>query len=453
MNLKNKLLLIFVLTFISALIAIPEKFAIDTNIAGKQIKFDYIKPPVNFELTDTIKVQRDLALKKGLDIAGGLQVQLKLDFAGMSESEYASAVESTREVIARRVDQFGVGEPNIYTQQNGNDYRLVVELPGLSDPQKAIELIGQTARLEFKAAIYEQASESAEPIIKDFLPAALSGADLQKAAITFQTNDGKPAVQLKFNDEGAKKFAALTKDNLGKPIAIFLDDQIVTAPIVQTEITTGDAIITGDYSVDSAKQLAIQLNAGALPVKINIETQNQIAPTLGDESIALAIKGGLIGLFLVVTFMVLVYGRFGLVSLIGLVIYALTSLALYKLFQITLTLPGIAGFILSIGMAVDSNILIFERFKEEKRLGKPSALAMEQAFGRAWDSIKDANITTLITAFILFNPLNWSFLPTSGPVRGFALTLVLGIVISLYTGIFVTRTMLRLLMQLTTKTK
>lgn len=448
MNLKNKLLLIFVLTFISLLIAIPEKINIDTNIAGKQIKFDFEKPPLNFEITDTIRVQRDLVLKRGLDIAGGLQVQLKLDFAGLSESEYVTAVESTREVIARRVDQFGVGEPNIYTQQNGNDYRLVVELPGLSDPQKAIELIGQTARLEFRAPVLQQASDSAEPQIVDFMPAALSGTDLKKAGITFQTQDGKPAVQLQFNEEGTKKFAALTKENLGKPVAIFLDDQIVTAPTVQTEITTGDAIITGDYTVDAAKQLAIQLNAGALPVKINIESQNQIAPTLGDESIALAIKGGLVGLLLVVLFMILVYGRFGFVSLVGLVVYALTSLALYKIFQITLTLPGIAGFILSIGMAVDSNILIFERFKEEKRSGKPSPVAMEQAFGRAWDSIKDANITTLITAFILFNPLNWSFLPTSGPVRGFALTLVLGIVISLYTGIFITRTLLRLLMQL-----
>lgn len=453
MNLQKKILLIFVITLISLFVAIPEDINIDTKVFGKDLKYSFQKPPINFEITDSIKVQKDLALKRGLDIAGGLQVQLKLDFGDLPANEYQSAVESTREVIARRVDQFGVGEPNIYTQQNGTDYRLVVELPGLSDPQKALELIGQTARLEFRKPIFEQASESAEPVLRDFAKTDLSGSDLTKAAITFQTTDGKPAVQLKFNSEGSKKFAEITKQNLNQPIAIFLDDQFITAPVVQAEITTGDAVISGEYTVETAKQLAIQLNAGALPVKINVESQNQIAPTLGDQSIALAIKGGLVGLLLVVTFMILIYGRYGFVSLIGLIIYAITSLALYKLIPITLTLPGIAGFILSIGMAVDSNILIFERFKEEKRSGKPNAIAMEQAFGRAWDSIKDANITTLITAFILFNPLNWSFLPTSGPIRGFALTLVLGILISLYTGIFVTRSLLRLLMRLDTNNK
>jgi preprotein translocase subunit SecD len=220
----------------------------------------------------------------------------------------------------------------------------------------------------------------------------------------------------------------------------------VSNPIVQEKITGGSAQITGDFSVEEADKLAIQLNAGALPVSIRLVEQRTVGATLGSESIQRSVRAGLIGLSMVLLFMILAYGRLGLVANIALVIFGVLTLALYKLIPVVLTLPGIAGFLLSVGMAVDSNILIFERFKEEKPR-RDFADALEVSFGRAWDSIRDANIATLVTAFILANPLDWPFLHTSGPVRGFAITLALGIGISLFTGIVVSRNLLRVLIR------
>lgn len=226
-------------------------------------------------------------------------------------------------------------------------------------------------------------------------------------------------------------------------MAIFLDDLPVTAPTVNEAITSGDAVISGKFALNDAKKLAIQLNAGALPVPLKVVEQKTIGATLGNEAVRKSVIAGLIGLGIVILFMISYYGFLGFLASLALIIYGLITLAVYKLVPITLSLPGIAGFLLSVGMAVDSNILIFERIKEERWQGKPLAVAMELGFGRAWDSIKDANVCTLITAFVLFNPFNWGFLNTSGMVRGFALTLTLGIAISLFTGIIVTRTLIR----------
>ena len=250
-------------------------------------------------------------------------------------------------------------------------------------------------------------------------------------------------VALQFNSEGAKKFADITARNLNKPLAIFLDNALISAPLVQQKIIGGQAVISGDFTLEEAKKLAITLNAGALPAPIKILSQKNIAPTLGQESVRKSLQAGLVGLLMVALFMILLYGRPGFIAVVSLVIYSLLTLAIYKLIPVTISLPGLAGFILSIGMAVDANILIFERMKEELRKGHEWVEALELGFGRAWDSIKDANVATLITTFILFNPLDWSFLNTSGMVRGFALTLFLGIVVSLFTGVFVTRTLLR----------
>jgi preprotein translocase subunit SecD len=236
----------------------------------------------------------------------------------------------------------------------------------------------------------------------------------------------------------------LTKENIGKPIAILLDGYPVTMPTVQAEITTGDAVITGQFTTEEAKALAIQLNAGALRSTVIILSKKNIPATLGAESIQKSLLAGGIGLIMVILFMIGNYGKMGVIASFGLVIYGLLTLTLYKLIPIVLSLPGIAGFLLSVGMAVDSNILIFERFKEEIRAGRSWRVALELAFGRAWDSIKDANTATIITGLILFNPLDWNFLNTSGAVKGFALTLLMGIFISLFTGIVVTRNLLRL---------
>jgi preprotein translocase subunit SecD len=334
-----------------------------------------------------------------------------------------------------------VAEATIKTLVSGDTYRIAVALPGVENPEEALSLIGSTARLDFREL--PEATDSA--LYTDFVPTGLSGTDLKRAAVTFNPQNSKPEVSLQFSEEGGKKFGEITGRNVGKPLAIFLDDLPLTTPLVQQQISDGQAVINGEYTVEDAKNLAITLNAGALPVPISIIKQQNIAPTLGEESVAKSLRAGAVGLALVALFMILNYGWLGFIADIGLLIYGLLTLAVYKLVPITLTLPGLAGFILSIGMAVDSNILIFERMKEELRKGNDWNRSMELGFGKAWDAIKDANIATLITTFILFNPFDWTFLNSSGMVRGFALTLFLGIAISLFTGIFVTRNLLRAL--------
>jgi len=398
-------------------------------------------------------LKRDLSLKKGLDLQGGTHLVLETDMTGIQSSDRLDALESAKQIISRRVDLYGVSEPVIQTATLKDSYRIIVELPGIQGVNQAIELIGQTAQLDFREDIDPDANEinyaspSAFSRVFSFKSTGLTGKDLKKASVSFDQSgqtSGQPVVSLEFTSEGAEKFASLTQRNLSRPIAIFLDDQLVTAPLVNESITTGQAIISGSFTPETASQLTIQLNAGALPVPIKIIEQKNISATLGADSVIKSLKAGIIGLTLVMLFMWFYYGKNGLIANVALIIYGLITLTIYKLIPVTLTLPGIAGFILSVGMAVDSNILIFERLKEELRSGRPFTVALELGFGRAWDSIKDANVATIITALILINPLNWNFLNTSGMVRGFALTLLIGVLISLFTGIVVTRTLMRL---------
>jgi len=351
-----------------------------------------------------------------------------------------SALEAAKENIDRRINLFGLAESLVQTSKLGENYRLIVELPGITDVNQAVDLIGQTAQLDFRELSAEATIAAA---LDDYLRTDLTGKDLNKTQVQFDPNTGEPTVGLEFNDEGARKFGQITSRNVGKPVAIFLDEFPITQPLVREEITTGNAVISGEFTTNEAKLLATQLNAGALPVPIKVVEQRNIGATLGSESVKKSVQGGLIGLVMVILFMAAYYGWLGVLADAGLIIYGLITLMLYKLIPVTLTLPGIAGFVLSVGMAVDANILIFERMKEEVRDGKSRQLAMELGFGRAWDSIRDANVCTLITCFILFNPFSWSFLNTSGMVRGFALTLGLGVLLSLFTGVVVTRTILR----------
>ena len=395
------------------------------------------------------RFQRDLEIKQGLDLQGGLQVVLQAEMGGIAEDQRDTALEAAKNVIERRVNFFGVTEPTIQTSKTSGQYRIIVELPGVTETEQAIALIGQTAQLDFREPLITESTEetegteSAEKTITGFSETGLTGKDLEKAGVTFAQNTSAPQISLKFTDEGAKKFEEITQRNVGNPLAIFLDNQVISAPRVNEAISGGEAVITGQFTLDQAKNLAIQLNAGALPVPINILEQRSIGATLGQESVRKSLVAGMVGLGLVAFFMIVYYGRLGLLATVGLIIYGLITLALYKLIPVTLTLAGMAGFLLSIGMAVDANILVFEKIKEEKRAGRLSLAAMELGFGRAWDSIRDANICTLITCFVLFNPFGWGFLNTSGMVRGFALTLGLGIFISLFTGVVVTRTLIR----------
>ncbi len=387
---------------------------------------------------------KELELKQGLDIKGGLQVVLKADTQSLDEKDRQSALDSLKNVIERRVDLYGVSESSVKTSISGEDYRLIVELPGVTDTMQALSLIGETANLEFALPIFDEGKTATdEPTFVGYTKTDLTGADLKIAEVTFETENRLPGVSLTFKESGRDKFAKLTKENIDKPIAILLDGQAVTVPTVRQEITGGQAQITGSFTIDEAKSLTVQLNAGALPLPVTVLSQKNIPATLGADSIRRSILAGGIGLLMVIFFMIGNYGKMGIIASFSLILYGLFTLALYKIIPVALSLPGIAGFLLSVGMAVDSNILIFERYKEEIRDGRSWRAALELAFGRAWDSIKDANTATIITGLILYNPLDWSFLNSSGAVRGFALTLILGILISLFTGIYVTRNLLR----------
>ena len=372
-------------------------------------------------------------LQLGLDLSGGSHLVFEADTENLESSKKEKALSSLRNVIEKRVNLFGVSESNVTTSSFEGKDRIIVELPGINDPKEATNLIGQTAQLLFAEIVGEN----------QIVPTNLTGADLKSADTTFDQNSGKPSVSIEFNEEGSKKFEEITGKTIGKPLAIILDNNIISAPVVNEKIIGGKAQISGNFTVDEAKKLEVQLNAGALPIPVKLVEEKTIGATLGADSVNKSIKAGVIGLVMVSLFMILIYGRYGLVADFALLTFGVITFALYKLIPVTLTLPGIAGFLLSVGMAVDSNILIFERLKEEIKL-RPFASALEISFGRAWDSIRDANVATIVTAFILANPLDWSFLHVSGPVRGFAITLALGIAISLFTGIVVSRNLLRL---------
>lgn len=432
--------IIVCLAIIAGVISMPKEIPINFSIGSFHLDTIIRRPKFDFTIFNQ-RVVLNFDLKKGLDLQGGTHVVLQADMTNIAPEDRTTALESARNVISRRVDLFGVSEPVIQTSVVNDEYRILVELAGISDINQALDLIGKTAQLDFRE-LKPEATQAA--FLSDFVATGLTGKNLKKSATQFNPQTGEPEVVLTFDDQGTKLFSEITGRNVSKPVAIFLDDLLVTVPTVNSQITGGEAVISGAFTLEEANNVSIQLNAGALPVPIEIIEQRNIGASLGEDSINKSFKAGAVGLGMVMTFMLLLYGFKGLLADIALVIYGLITLALYKLIPVTLTLPGLAGFILSVGMAVDSNILIFERMKEELRMGKPWNTAMELGFGRAWDSIKDANVATLITSFILFNPLNWSFLNSSGMVRGFALTLGLGVLTSLFTGIVVTRTLMRL---------
>jgi preprotein translocase subunit SecD len=446
------LIFIVLLTAVCLLVDLPAKLPINLDWGKVHIHQELDRPPLDLTRFG-LQFQRDLELHMGLDIQGGTRVVLQADMSGVDPSRRDEALNSVQSVIARRVDLYGVSESVVQTSKVNGQYRIIAELPGVTNTEQAIALIGSTAQLDFR----EMASPSALPAtisaqlqqnpFASFLPTGLTGKDLTRATVEFNSQTGQPVVSLQFNEAGTKKFADITSRNVGKPVGIFLDNQPVTTPVVNEPILTGNAQISGQFTTDQATSLSIQLNAGALPVPITIVQQDTVGASLGQGAVSKTAYAGLIGVALVMLFMVSYYGWKGFLADIALVVYGVITLALYKLLPVTLTVPGIAGLLLSIGMAVDSNILIFERMKEELRLGKPFELSMELGFGRAWNSIKDANVATLFTSLILYNPLEFDFLNRSGLVRGFAFTLALGIFVSLFTGIVVTRTLMRLFLQ------
>ncbi len=446
MKTKRNLWLIILMTIFAFYIDLPNKFRISGNLGRFSFDQEIQKPAIDFEIGGK-RIKKEFKIVQGLDLQGGVHLVFEAQMDQVAAEDKDQALEAAKKNIERRIDFFGVSEPVIQVAKAGESHRIVVELAGIKEIDQAIDLIGRTAQLEFweqnpKVNLEEiPATGSSEPI---FLKTGLTGKDLKKSQVSFDNNTGQPVVALEFSQEGAEKFAEITTKNIGRIVAIYLDGTPVSTPKVEEAITEGKAIIRGSFDLNEAKSLSVQLNAGALPVPIKIIEQKNIGATLGAESVKKSLQAGLVGLLLVILFMGLYYGKLGILADLALIIYGLVTLALYKIIPVTLTLPGLAGFLLTVGMAVDSNILIFERIKEEKRTGKPLPVAMELGFGRAWDSIRDANVCTLIIAFILFNPFDWTFLNVSGMVRGFALTLTLGTLLSLFTGIFVTKTLVKI---------
>jgi len=407
----------------------------------------------------------------GLDLQGGVNLTYQADLS--TAQDKGEAMQGLRDVIERRVNMFGVSEPVVEIQ--GQD-RLVVELPGVKDVQQAIQMIGQTPYLEFDEQRDQADSDKILAKIKEVQDAQQKGQDISKIAnwelalqnpyfkstdltgkylsranVQFDQTTFKPQIQLLFNGDGAKLFETITARNIGKPIAIFLDgasiidttgdgkidSNDVYAPIVQNKITGGQAIITGStMTAQVANDIARRLNSGALPVKIGTPiSQQTVGPTLGAASLEKSLWAGLLGFAAVVLFMIIFYRLPGLLASVALLVYGAIMLSLFKIVPITLTLAGIGGFILSIGMAVDANILIFARMKEELKQGKSVQAAITEGFSRAWPSIRDSNLNSILVCIILF------FISTSF-IKGFALNLLVGIVVSLFSAWFISKNLL-----------
>lgn len=438
-----------------------------------------------------IKYDREIKVHEGLDLQGGLQVLLEADAAALPDKKVdPSTMETVKGIIENRVNGLGVTEPLVQLQ-GANRSRIIVELPGIKDPDEAIRMFGKTGLLEFvdsgstflprgtrittdhgstvpvtptatttssatvtPAVTETQALTSTAPVTSTapLTPTTkvyhtiMTGSEIKDAGVGLDRLQ-RPAVTFSLKGDGPKKFADFTTKNVGRYLAIVLDGEVVSCPVINQPITDGSGIIEGGeqgFRLDEAKSLAVVLKYGSLPVPLVQKETRTVGPTLGQESVQKSIIAGAIGLLIVVLFMLIYYRLPGLLADLALGIYALLVFALFKLIPVTLTLPGIAGFVLSIGMAVDANILIFERMKEEMRSGKTLGAAIEAGFARAWTSIRDSNFSTLITCGILY----W-FGANFGAsiVRGFAFTLAIGVLVSMFTAITVTRTFLRFTQQ------
>jgi preprotein translocase subunit SecD len=417
------------------------------------------------------EISQTKPFRLGLDLSGGSYLVYRADVSKLADGEIKDRTDALRDVIERRVNLFGVAEPSVQTETttlagNEKEYRLVVELPGVTDLDEAIATIGQTPLLEFKienpdfdevgfqeaiqVALAGADSEGGNVNIElpdvgeRYLDTELTGAFLSRAVLQFQQGitggnsgggPGSPIIALEFNKEGGELFAELTGGHVGETIAIYLDGSIISAPVVQQEITGGEAVITGVFTPEEARTLVGRLNSGALPVPIELINTQTIGPSLGAGATTAGVQAGLYGFLLVALFLVFWYRLPGLLAVISLAIYSAIMLALFKSLPVTLTAAGIAGFIISLGIAVDANILIFERMKEELSGGRTVYDAAKQGFARAWSSIRDANVSSLISAVILF----WFGSPL---IKGFALTFGIGVVVSMLSAIIITRVFL-----------
>ena len=419
----------------------------------------------------------DVPFSQGLDLRGGIHLIYSADLSGVKRSDRGESMDGLRDVIERRVNLFGVSDPQVVVENTNGEYRLIVELAGVQDFSSAIDIIGQTPYLEFKELReFEDQKRILQQVVQGeltdkgfenicanvtpelirlaiqetgedpcFISTGLTGKYLKSATVQFSgggssVGPSQPIISLELDDEGSKIFEEITERNIGKPLAIYLDGILRSAPTIQDKISGGRAQITG-FDIEQSKQIARDLNAGALPVPINLISQQSIGASLGEESLRDSLRAGILGAIAVIIFMITIYRLSGFLAVISLGIYLSLFLAILKLIPVTLTLPGIAGLILSIGMAVDANILVFERLREEmtkktQTEGNDFLLMLNHAYERAWSSIRDGNISTLLTSGILF----WF---STSFIKGFALTLGIGILVSMFSVMIVTRYLMR----------
>lgn len=389
-------------------------------------------------------------LHYGLDLSGGAHLVYRADVSALSPGEVGEAMSSLRSVIERRVNAFGVSEPNVQVEEgglgSGGEQRLIVELPGVTDVEEAIEDIGRTPLLEFKLlgdSVFDETDNTATSSAEDLLiDTGLTGRLLRGAQLQFGQGgvggfSNEPVILVQFNSEGASLFEQITRDHTGEILYILLDGQIISDPRINEPIPGGEAVITGSFTPDEAREVVRDLNLGALPVPIELVSTQTVGPTLGAQARDAGVMAGIIGLAIVALFLIFWYRLPGLIASVSLTFYILILLALFKLIPVVLTAAGIAGFILSIGMAVDANVLIFERMKEELRAlhekhGGDMEKAIREGFSRAWPSIRDGNTSSILTAIVLY----WAGTTLT---KGFAITWGLGIVISMFSAITISR--------------
>lgn len=423
-----------------------------------------------FVYTSTVHEGGKYPFKFGLDLAGGSQLVYVADVSSIPENEVPELMSVLREVIERRINVFGVSEPNVQVESGSfvtgknPEQRLIVELPGVTDVNEAAKQLGQTPLLEFKlidqeALAAQQAIEglsasntdaqignvkvNGEAVGNPYIDTGLTGRYLKRAEVVFGNGTGaglanEPIVSIAFNDEGAALFEKITRENTGEQLAIFLDGKEMSAPRINEPIAGGKAVISGNFTPDAARELVRNLNFGALPVPITLDSTQTIGSTLGEEALRAGVYAGVIGFVLLSIFMVLWYRLPGVIAVLALVMYVIMMLALFKFIPVVLTAAGIAGLILSIGLAVDANILIAERIKEELRAGKGVEEAIKEGFDRAWLAIRDSNIAHIIAGVILF----WF---GTSLIKGFALVFAIGVIVSMISAISISRTLLSIL--------
>ena len=406
------------------------------------------EPKLNKNFETEKSFLKNHAFRLGLDLSGGSHLVYNADVSALESSQVADSMDALRDIIERRVNTFGVSEPVVQVQHSsfvsGAGEQLIIDLPGETDVKKAVEMIGQTPLLEFKTEGASNEPITVKPgkdgkidlgavdLSRKYVATELTGRYLKRATLEFDTNTREPRISLQFDETGTKLFAQITKANVGKTVAIYLDGSVISSPVVREEIPSGQAVISGSFTPTEARTLVGRLNSGALPVPITLQSTQIIGATLGDKALLAGVKAAIAGFILVALFLILWYRLPGLVATISLCIFIVIILALFKLMPVTLTAAGIAGFIISIGIAVDANVLIFERVKEELRAGHSVADAVSHGFSRAWLAIRDSNISNFITALILF----WF---GTSLIKGFALTLGMGVVVSMFSAITVTR--------------